>query len=197
MQLFNIPIAFYLAFVNLHVLSGNPIPSEILSSEDVDILKVSFNSIKWHIGDTVKEIVTIAIILNTITLYSEGGCKCNCPFSKTNYSPQQVLLRRLEESIHEQPPVSNGRLSAQRDANVPLDGTSLPEEDEYNQPQNVQQPRMSLADLKDFLSARDLKAVRNDSPKRYSACFGRRMDRIGSMTSLGCNTVGRTSKFTK
>lgn len=54
MQLFNIPIAFYLAYVNLHLLSGHPVPSDIVSSEDIDILKVSFNFIKLHIGDTGK-----------------------------------------------------------------------------------------------------------------------------------------------
>lgn len=114
-----------------------------------------------------------------------------------SYSPQQVLLRRLEESIPEPAPVSADHFPKQRDANVLVDDTSLPEEEDYSQPQNVQQPSLSLADIKDFLSARDLKAVRSDSSKRYSACFGRRMDRIGSMTSLGCNTIGRSSKFTE
>ncbi|XP_028849223.1 natriuretic peptides B [Denticeps clupeoides] len=45
------------------------------------------------------------------------------------------------------------------------------------------------------LSARDLKTARgNSAPKRSgSGCFGRRIDRIGSTTSLGCNTVSRSS----
>ncbi|MCI4381122.1 hypothetical protein PGIGA_G00247990 [Pangasianodon gigas] len=47
---------------------------------------------------------------------------------------------------------------------------------------------------RDFLSARDLKTVRQDSSsKKYSGCFGRRLDRIGSMSTLGCKTVGRHS----
>ena len=86
-------------------------------------------------------------------------------------------------------------MPAQSDADVSLDDTILPEEEDYTQPQSAE-PRVSLADVKEFLSARDLKAVRNDS-KRYSGCFGRRMDRIGSMTSLGCNTARRNSKFSE
>ncbi|XP_048860771.1 natriuretic peptides B [Brienomyrus brachyistius] len=43
-----------------------------------------------------------------------------------------------------------------------------------------------------FLSPQDLKAVRNDSSaKKTSGCFGRRMDRIGSMSTLGCNVMNR------
>lgn len=58
--------------------------------------------------------------------------------------------------------------------------------------EDVPQPEV-LA--RDFLSARDLKTVRQDS-KKYSGCFGRRLDRIGSTSNLGCNTVGRQSKLT-
>ncbi|MCJ8735254.1 hypothetical protein PDJAM_G00244690 [Pangasius djambal] len=51
---------------------------------------------------------------------------------------------------------------------------------------------------RDFLSARDLKTVRQDSSsKKYSGCFGRRLDRIGSMSTLGCKTVGRHSQKRK
>ncbi|KAM9475762.1 natriuretic peptides B [Clarias gariepinus] len=57
--------------------------------------------------------------------------------------------------------------------------------------EDVPQPEV-LA--RDFLSARDLKTVRQDSgSKKYSGCFGRRLDRIGSTSNLGCNTVGRQS----
>nr|AHF49788.1 B-type natriuretic peptide [Clupea pallasii] len=142
MQLFHIPIARILAFVNLQLLSGHPVPSGILSSADVDILK--------------------------------------------------VLLHRLEASIPAQRPVASDDVPAQSDADVSLDDTILPGEEDYTQPQSAE-PRVSLADVKEFLSARDLKAVRNDS-KRYSGCFGRRMDRIGSMTSLGCNTARRNNQ---
>ncbi|XP_030641135.1 natriuretic peptides B [Chanos chanos] len=54
--------------------------------------------------------------------------------------------------------------------------------------------RAKPVDERVFLSAKDLRTVRNDSSKRSSACFGRRMDRIGSMSTLGCNTAGRFSK---
>ncbi|KAL2103379.1 hypothetical protein ACEWY4_000247 [Coilia grayii] len=146
MQLFYIPIVCLIGFLNLQLLNGHPVPSALLSSEEMDILK--------------------------------------------------VLLHRLEESIPEQRPVASDRAPvAQNDVDVPLGDTMASEEEDYSQPQGSQ-PRVSLDDVKEFLSARDLKAVRNDSSKtRYSGCFGRRMDRIGSMTSLGCNTVGRSSKF--
>ncbi|KAF3859881.1 hypothetical protein F7725_000136 [Dissostichus mawsoni] len=56
-------------------------------------------------------------------------------------------------------------------------------------------PPNSEAAIREFLSAKNLKSVRNDSTRKSSSCFGRRMDRIGSMSSLGCNTVGKYSKL--
>ncbi|XP_060786725.1 natriuretic peptides B [Neoarius graeffei] len=86
----------------------------------------------------------------------------------------KLLLSQLEESVPAQ--------------------TLEPEMEEMavEEEKVVPQPEM-LA--RDFLSARDLKTVRQDSSsKKYSGCFGRRLDRIGSMSTLGCNTVGRHSK---
>uniref|UniRef100_UPI0037E7FE9F natriuretic peptides B n=1 Tax=Semicossyphus pulcher TaxID=241346 RepID=UPI0037E7FE9F len=93
----------------------------------------------------------------------------------------KVLLHRLEESVSEQAEVDQ-RLPAERD------GLDLEEAAE-----DVQQPQTGLDEeaIREFLSAKNLKSVRNDSSKRSSGCFGRRMDRIGSMSSLGCNTVGK------
>ncbi|XP_065104068.1 natriuretic peptides B [Paramisgurnus dabryanus] len=86
----------------------------------------------------------------------------------------KLLLQRLEESI---PALSRDqRLS--RDDEISIEETPI-------QPQ-------SKMDMREYLSARDLKTVRLDS-KRYSGCFGSRLDRIGSMSSLGCNTGSRTS----
>uniref|UniRef100_A0A8C6UVN6 B-type natriuretic peptide n=1 Tax=Neogobius melanostomus TaxID=47308 RepID=A0A8C6UVN6_9GOBI len=50
--------------------------------------------------------------------------------------------------------------------------------------------------IRELLSGKNLKQLRNNSNKNSSGCFGRRMDRIGSMSSLGCNTVGRNSDQT-
>uniref|UniRef100_A0A8C6PB66 Natriuretic peptide n=1 Tax=Nothobranchius furzeri TaxID=105023 RepID=A0A8C6PB66_NOTFU len=50
------------------------------------------------------------------------------------------------------------------------------------------------AEIREFFSAKNLKSLRNDSTRRSSGCFGQRMDRIGSMSSLGCNTIGRFSR---
>ncbi|KAJ0036149.1 hypothetical protein NQD34_004826 [Periophthalmus magnuspinnatus] len=58
------------------------------------------------------------------------------------------------------------------------------------------QNHLNLALIRELLSAQNLRAVRNNnnnSPRSSSGCFGRRMDRIGSMSSLGCNTVGNNS----
>ncbi|KAI5621979.1 natriuretic peptide B precursor [Silurus asotus] len=75
--------------------------------------------------------------------------------------------------------------------------TLNPEEEEtvIEEEEVVPQPEV-LA--RDFLSARDLKTVRQDSgSKKYSGCFGRPLDRIGSMSTLGCKTIGRTSPKSK
>lgn len=96
----------------------------------------------------------------------------------------QVILHRLEEPVSDQTEV---------DQRVPAERGSL----EIEEAADGQQPQTGLdeAMIREFLSAKDLKSVRNDSSRRTSGCFGRRMDRIGSMSSLGCNTVGRYSKL--
>lgn len=99
----------------------------------------------------------------------------------------QVLLHRLEESVSEQTEVDQ-RVPAEQDD---LDSLNIEEAADGQQPQTG----MDEAAIREFLSAKNLKNVRNDSSRRSSGCFGRRMDRIGSMSSLGCNTVGRYSKL--
>lgn len=95
----------------------------------------------------------------------------------------QAILHRLEESDLEQTEL-NQRVPADRDrSNI--------EEAANGQ---LVQTGLDEAVIREFLSAKSLKNVRNDSSRRSSGCFGRRMDRIGSMSSLGCNTVGKYSK---
>ncbi|XP_067096673.1 natriuretic peptides B [Osmerus mordax] len=92
------------------------------------------------------------------------------------------LLSRLE-SIPERREQSQTELD-----NVNPENTVLMGQEERGQPQTG----LDQAVIRALLSARDLKTVRNDSAsKRSSGCFGRRLDRIGSMSSLGCNTAGR------
>ncbi|KAM4571090.1 natriuretic peptides B [Fundulus diaphanus] len=95
----------------------------------------------------------------------------------------KVLLQRLEESVSEQTSMDQGTPEGNGDVN------RLDTEDASSE----QQPRTGLdeAEIRELLSAKNLKNVRNDSSRRSSNCFGRRMDRIGSMSSLGCNTIGR------
>ncbi|XP_052459543.1 brain natriuretic peptide-like [Carassius gibelio] len=84
----------------------------------------------------------------------------------------KLLLQRLEESI---PAASQEQTLTKLEAK--------PEETHAQSPPQT--------DTRDSLSARDLTMVRQDS-KRHSGCFGRKLDRIGSMSSLGCNTAGRS-----
>lgn len=90
----------------------------------------------------------------------------------------QLLLHRLSEQQTE----VDQRASTEQDG---LDSL------------NAEQPQTALdeATIRELLSTKNLKSVYNDSSRRSSGCFGRRMDRIGSMSSLGCNTVGRYSKL--
>ncbi|XP_014001466.1 brain natriuretic peptide isoform X2 [Salmo salar] len=98
----------------------------------------------------------------------------------------KVLLHRLEESIPERSEVE--RVATEKLDDMTLEAIAMVAEDESEQQQN----QLDKSAIREFLSARDLKTVRNDSTsKRYSGCFGRRLDRIGSMSSLGCNTVGK------
>ncbi|XP_071396709.1 natriuretic peptides B [Centroberyx affinis] len=99
----------------------------------------------------------------------------------------KVLLHRLEESIPEQTEVDQ-RVPAERER---LPNLNMEENAEAEQPQTG----LDEATIREFFSAKNLKAVRNDNSRKNSGCFGRRMDRIGSMSSLGCNTVGRYSKL--
>lgn len=87
--------------------------------------------------------------------------------------PFQLLLQRLEESIP-------GSSQEQIQSKVGL----------ANLEETLVEPHPKT-DMRDYLSARNLRTVRQDS-KRYSGCFGSKLDRIGSMSSLGCNTVRRS-----
>ncbi|XP_016141801.1 brain natriuretic peptide-like [Sinocyclocheilus grahami] len=87
----------------------------------------------------------------------------------------KLLLQRLEESI----PASS------------QEQTLMKVEEEEGNPEETHVEPQPKTDMRDYLSARDLRTVRQDS-KRYSGCFGRKLDRIGSMSSLGCNTTGRS-----
>ncbi|KAM9351058.1 natriuretic peptides B [Symphorus nematophorus] len=95
----------------------------------------------------------------------------------------KIILHRLEESVAEQAEVDQ-RVPAERDD---LDSLNTEETADGQQTQGG----LDEAVIKEFLSAKNLKNVRNDPSRRSSGCFGRRMDRIGSMSSLGCNTVGK------
>ncbi|XP_015192532.2 brain natriuretic peptide-like [Lepisosteus oculatus] len=99
----------------------------------------------------------------------------------------KTLLQRLEEAFPS-PDEQEPFLSEQSEEGVFDD---LPGEAQSEQPRDELHPKTT--DLEKYLSARDLQTLRSahSSSKRYSGCFGRRLDRIGSMSSLGCNTSSR------
>ncbi|XP_049610998.1 natriuretic peptides B [Syngnathus scovelli] len=92
----------------------------------------------------------------------------------------RVLLDRLEESLPER---------------NEMEQTLTAEKENTLDDLNAQQPQEALdeASLREFLSAKNLKSIRSDSSRRSSGCFGRRMERIGSMSSLGCKSVGKSN----
>ncbi|XP_056155736.1 natriuretic peptides B [Lampris incognitus] len=94
----------------------------------------------------------------------------------------KLLLHRLEESVPEQVEVPSKRPGEER--NMDMATEARIQEDPI-------QTSLDEAAIREFLSAKNLKSVRNDSFRRSSSCFGRRMDRIGSMSSLGCNTASK------
>uniref|UniRef100_H3C3A4 Natriuretic peptide B n=1 Tax=Tetraodon nigroviridis TaxID=99883 RepID=H3C3A4_TETNG len=96
----------------------------------------------------------------------------------------EMILHKLEESMSEQTEVDR-KVPADRDLDL-LDSLDLEQTANRDQIRPVE-----VEAIREFLSAKNLKNVRNDSSRRSSSCFGRRMDRIGSMSSLGCNTVGK------
>nr|XP_046254064.1 natriuretic peptides B isoform X2 [Scatophagus argus] len=95
----------------------------------------------------------------------------------------KVILHKLEETVSEQSELDQ-RVPAERED---VDSRNTEEEADRQQSQTG----LDKAAIWELLSAKNLKNVRSDSSRRSSGCFGRRMDRIGSMSSLGCNTVGR------
>ncbi|XP_028265312.1 natriuretic peptides B [Parambassis ranga] len=127
--------------------------------------------------------VSLCCLLIILNLQLSSTYPISTALTDTDMDILKVLLHRLEESVSEQT-VEDQRVSADRG-----DLSHLNMEDEADEPQ----PQTGLDEekIREYFSAKNLKSVRNDSSRRPSGCFGRRMDRIGSMSSLGCNTVGR------
>ncbi|XP_053705647.1 natriuretic peptides B [Synchiropus splendidus] len=88
------------------------------------------------------------------------------------------LLRRLEV------------LPEQADVDNSLAGEHL---DTMSSERAEEQSRSDLDEdtIREFLSLKNLKSFSSDSSRRSSNCFGGKIDRIGTMSSLGCNTAGK------
>ncbi|TKS77861.1 Brain natriuretic peptide B-type natriuretic peptide [Collichthys lucidus] len=104
----------------------------------------------------------------------------NTSLTDTDMDILKSILHKLEESVSEQTEVDPVQRNSLDSLNVEEDAN------EHQLPTGLDEMA-----IRDFFSAKNLKNVRNDSSRRSSGCFGRRMDRIGSMSSLGCNTVGK------
>ncbi|XP_013889685.1 brain natriuretic peptide [Austrofundulus limnaeus] len=125
--------------------------------------------------------VLLCGLLLILNLQLCGTHPINTGFTGTDMDILTVLLHKLEESVSEQTQM-NQRVPAEIESLV-----SMEDEVDEDQPQTG----LDETQIREFLSAKNLKNLRNDSSKKTSGCFGRRMDRIGSMSSLGCNTIGR------
>ncbi|XP_034445984.1 natriuretic peptides B isoform X2 [Hippoglossus hippoglossus] len=116
-------------------------------------------------------LISLCIILNLQLL---STYPISTGLTDTDMDILNLLLHRLQESFSEQDGLDSLYTEKGGDGRPPQTG-------------------LDEAAIKEFFSAKNLKSLRNDSSRRSSGCFGRRMDRIGSMSSLGCNTVGRYS----
>lgn len=95
----------------------------------------------------------------------------------------QAILHKLEESTMSE------QTEEEPESLEPVGSLSMKQTANRDQVRPVE-----VEAIREFLSAKTRKNLQNDSSRRSSSCFGRRMDRIGSMSSLGCNTVGKYSK---
>ncbi|KAM9785918.1 natriuretic peptides B [Neosynchiropus ocellatus] len=93
------------------------------------------------------------------------------------------LLQRLEV------------LPEQADVDDSLPGERL---DTQRSDRAEEQSRSDLDEdtIREFLSLKNLKSMSSDSSRRTSNCFGGKIDRISTMSSLGCNKAGVYSKLT-
>ncbi|XP_047459230.1 natriuretic peptides B [Mugil cephalus] len=106
----------------------------------------------------------------------------------SNLDILQELLQRLEQSVSDQTAVDEAAASEKESVDVQdLERQALG----WSSEADGRRRETDEAVIRELLSPKNLKSLRNDSSRRSSGCFGRRMDRIGSMSSLGCNTVGR------
>ncbi|AWP09194.1 putative brain natriuretic peptide-like [Scophthalmus maximus] len=132
-------------------------------------------------------LIPLCGLLLILNLQQSSTYPVSTGLSDTDMDILKVLLHRLQESVSEQTEVDQ-RVPAEQDGldSLHVEGVGA----------DGWQPQSGLdeAAIREYFSAKNLKNVRNDSSRRSSGCFGRRMDRIGSMSSLGCNTVGRSSK---
>ncbi|XP_026010680.1 natriuretic peptides B [Astatotilapia calliptera] len=127
--------------------------------------------------------ISLCSLLLILKLQLTSTYPISTGLTDTDMDILKVLLSRLEESVSDQTAVDQNA-PGQRDL---LDSLSREDAGDRHQPDTG----LDEAEIREFLSAKNLKSVRNDSSRKSSGCFGRRMDRIGSMSSLGCNTVGR------
>lgn len=107
----------------------------------------------------------------------------------------QMILDRLEESASKQSQWDQTGLSTDRDVVESM--RSEEEEAAAEAAADGRAPPSGLdeAEIRKFFSAGNLKNLRKDLSSKTSSCFGRRMDRIGSLSPLGCNSLGKYGEW--
>ncbi|XP_025712979.1 natriuretic peptides B [Callorhinus ursinus] len=100
------------------------------------------------------------------------------PGPASELSAMQELLDRLRDTVSE--------LQAKQMALGPLQQDHSPAEDWET---GGDLPAGALAPSDNVLQA--LRRLRSPKMMRKSGCFGRRLDRIGSLSGLGCNVLRR------
>nr|XP_060615154.1 natriuretic peptides A-like [Anolis sagrei ordinatus] len=102
----------------------------------------------------------------------------------------EALLQRLEEKVSLMEDLQDGPgfeepSIPRRDLNEALEEEQEEEEDEGNTDFRAHHPRFSSSPGRSSLLKR-MMGLQASKSLRESGCFGRRMDRIGSVSGLGC-----------
>ncbi|KAM8927603.1 natriuretic peptides A-like [Pelodytes ibericus] len=130
-----------------------------------------------------------SLILFIIQYHSCGGHPIVDLDTDTDLDTFKGLLERLDEKLSQVAALESAAdvLDSGHKGGVEM---ASPEDIEIPQPEPKLPPhsRFSLKDS--FLKG--LRSLQNPKMMRNSGCFGRRIDRIDSLSGMGCNGVGTT-----
>uniref|UniRef100_A0A8C5QK63 B-type natriuretic peptide n=1 Tax=Leptobrachium leishanense TaxID=445787 RepID=A0A8C5QK63_9ANUR len=128
-------------------------------------------------------LLCVALLLLIIQIHSSGAHPLEDQDSENQLDSFKGVLERLDqklsliEAFQSEPDVAEPRMK---------DDVELvsPDDSEFRQPKHrLSQNSQNVKDS--FL--KDLRSLQNRKMLRASGCFGRRIDRIGSLSGMGCN----------